>query len=97
MMLELMADMEEIRRRMNACKEQIGVAVDEPQHSKIRTDPMSTTEPKFMLDMMADMEEHSRQMKEMKVQISSGEWLGVTAVEEPQPSNLKKKKKKKKK
>ena len=58
-MLELMADMEEVRRQMNDFKEQLGVSVEEPQSSKIRTDLTltSTTEPKFMLEMMADMEE----------------------------------------
>ena len=96
-MYELMADMEVLRHQMKDVNQQLGVPVDERQHSRISTDPMSTSEPKFMVDMMSDMAELSRQMKEMKVQILAGDWLGVAAVEEPQPTKKKKKKKKKKK
>ena len=58
---------------------------------------MSTNEPKFMTDMMADMAELSRQIKETKVQLQilAGDWLGVAAVEEPQPTKKKKKKRRK--
>ena len=105
-MLQLMADMEEARRQMKDVKEELGVPFDEPRPSRI--DPMSTNEPKFMVDMMSDMMELSRQIKEqkvdlsrelkdLKVQILAGDWLGVAAVEEPQPTKKKKKKRKKKK
>ena len=81
-MYELMADMEVLRHQMKGVNEQLGVPVDEPRSSRVRIDPMSTSEPRFMLDMMSDMEELSRQMKAMKAQILAGEWLGVAAVEE---------------
>ena len=96
-MLELMADMEEVRRQKKDVNEQLGVPVDEPRPSRVRINPMSTSEPRFMLDMMSDMEELSRHMKDMKAQILAGDWLGVAAVEEPQPTKKKKKKRKKKK
>ena len=93
---ELMADMEFLRHQMK----QMGVRIDEPRPSRI--DPMSTNEPKFMTDMMSDMAELSREIKELKAQMvdslaEAGDWLGVAAVEEPQPTKKKKKKKKKKK
>ena len=101
-MYELMADMEVLRHQMKDVNEQLGVPVDERQHSRISTDPMSTSEPKFMVDMMSDMAELSREIKELKAQMvdclaEAGDWLGVAAVEEPQPTKKKKKKKKKKK
>ena len=86
-----MADMEFLRHQMRDVNEQLGVPVDEP---RVRIDPMLTNEPKFMTDMVADMAELNRQIKEMKVQILAGDWLGVAAVEEPQPTKKKKKKKK---